>query len=263
MTLATALRDDSNNLTRFAQLYVIRGEPRFRDYFDRILAIRAGTAPRPGDYDGTYWDRVLAGHERIADGGGARGLDALLDDLAVPDRVVARLRQGADLSNQLALLETSVMDRAAVRTERGPNASATPDASRLVDQLTNSYYYSVKGQIMANIERFGADVDRITADRLRGLARRTSLYLKLGGVLVTAEVLWTVTIAFGSRSLLFGPLRELERSAHAVSRGQLGEQATVAGAAELRDVIGAFNVMSVAVSRDIRTGEAVARSAPT
>jgi HAMP domain-containing protein len=263
LALATSLRDDSNNLTRFAQLYVVRGDPRFRQYFDQILAIRAGTRPRPTDYDGTFWDRVLAGTERRADSGAPRSLDALLDDLAVPDGAVARLRQGADQSNQLALLETSVMDRAAVRIARGVDASYVQDVGPLVDQLTNRYYYTAKGHIMANVARFATAVDRATADRLHDLARRTSLYLRLGGITVAAETLWTLAVVFGTRSMLFRPLRELERAAHAVSRGQLGEHAEVTGAAELRDVIGAFNVMSVAVSRDVRTGEPVPGSVPT
>ena len=58
--LAEAMRQSSNDLTRMVRLYVATGETRYKDYYDEILAIRNGTAPRPLDYDGSLWDRITA-----------------------------------------------------------------------------------------------------------------------------------------------------------------------------------------------------------
>src|SRR5688500_3494747 len=58
--LADRMRQSSNDLTRMVRLYVSPGEPRYRQYYDQILAIRAGDAPRPRGYDSSFWDRVLA-----------------------------------------------------------------------------------------------------------------------------------------------------------------------------------------------------------
>ena len=44
--LADQMRQSSNDLTNLVRLYVATGDPRYRDYYDEILAIRAGTAPR-------------------------------------------------------------------------------------------------------------------------------------------------------------------------------------------------------------------------
>ena len=68
----------SRNMVR---LYVSTGDPRYRDYYDEILAIRGGTAPRPRDYDSSFWNRVLAEGKgfvslrpaRVADRPDARG----------------------------------------------------------------------------------------------------------------------------------------------------------------------------------------------
>src|SRR5262245_49047218 len=57
--LAEELRQSSDDLTRMARLYVVTGEARYRTYFDRILAIRDGAAPRPLDYGDVYWDLVV------------------------------------------------------------------------------------------------------------------------------------------------------------------------------------------------------------
>ena len=56
LRLAYELRQTSDDLTRMARSYVATGEPRYLAWFREILAIRAGTAPRPVDYDGIYWD---------------------------------------------------------------------------------------------------------------------------------------------------------------------------------------------------------------
>src|SRR4029077_9118967 len=58
--LADELRQSSDDLTRMARLYVVTGDPRYREYFEQILAIRDGQAPRPLDYGNVYWDFVVA-----------------------------------------------------------------------------------------------------------------------------------------------------------------------------------------------------------
>ena len=58
--LADQMRQSSNDLTNMVRLYVSTGDERFRDYYDEILAIRAGAAPRPRGYDSSFWNRVLA-----------------------------------------------------------------------------------------------------------------------------------------------------------------------------------------------------------
>ncbi|MGI9100677.1 MAG: hypothetical protein ACR2H2_19675 [Solirubrobacteraceae bacterium] len=44
--LSDQMRQSSNDLTRMVRLYVTTGEPRYRRYYDEILAIRRGAAPR-------------------------------------------------------------------------------------------------------------------------------------------------------------------------------------------------------------------------
>ena len=58
--LADELRQSSDDLTRMARTYTVSGNPKFKEYFDRILAIRGGEAPRPVDYHNIYWDFVSA-----------------------------------------------------------------------------------------------------------------------------------------------------------------------------------------------------------
>ena len=58
LRLSYELRQTSDDLTRMARTYVATGEPRYLTWFREILAVRAGSAPRPADYAGIYWDVV-------------------------------------------------------------------------------------------------------------------------------------------------------------------------------------------------------------
>jgi N-acetylmuramoyl-L-alanine amidase len=62
--LAEELRQSSDDLSRFARSYVTTGEARYRLYYQQVLDIRNGSAPRPPDYDNVYWDLVGTSAER-------------------------------------------------------------------------------------------------------------------------------------------------------------------------------------------------------
>ena len=55
--LADQLRQSSDDLTRMARTYVVTGDSRYEEYFNRILAIRDGDAPRP---DGSRCRAILS-----------------------------------------------------------------------------------------------------------------------------------------------------------------------------------------------------------
>ena len=59
--LARELRQSSDDLTRMARTYAVTGDERYRQYFQEILDIRNGAAPRPENYRLAYWDLVTAG----------------------------------------------------------------------------------------------------------------------------------------------------------------------------------------------------------
>ncbi len=56
MKKASELRQTSDDLTRCARTYTVTGDTKYKDNYFTILNIRKGTAPRPKNYDGIYWD---------------------------------------------------------------------------------------------------------------------------------------------------------------------------------------------------------------
>ena len=145
------------------RLYVASGEPRYREYYDEILAIRNGTARRPRDYDSSFWDRVLAG---------GRGF------VRYGPPAVARSRRCAPRSSRRPSFARC--RRRSTRPTAWPSSSATSwrasrrriargvDASYFADvrgdyrRLIDDAYLRSKGQIMRAINRFIALVDERT-----------------------------------------------------------------------------------------------------
>jgi len=56
LLLADELKQSSNDLTKFARMYVETGHPRYKYYYDVIIGIRDGSIKRPDNYDGFFWD---------------------------------------------------------------------------------------------------------------------------------------------------------------------------------------------------------------
>ncbi|MCY3906179.1 MAG: hypothetical protein OXF63_02890, partial [Anaerolineaceae bacterium] len=109
--LSDGLRQTSDDLTRMARLYAITGEDSYREYFDEILAIRNGEAPRPELYfEVPYWDFVLATNHRLGETGEAVAVRTLLERAGVTSASLSLLREAEEQSNILAELENEVME---------------------------------------------------------------------------------------------------------------------------------------------------------
>ena len=107
--LADGLRQTSDDLTRMARLYAATGDERYRQWFQDILDIRNGAAPRPTAYQGIYWDFVVAGETPPGADGPPMSLDALLRESGLDPEIIVLLMQSQANSDELAELEADAM----------------------------------------------------------------------------------------------------------------------------------------------------------
>ena len=112
--LATQLRQESDDLTRMARLYAVSGDERFREYFNEILEIRNGDAPRPEGYAWVYWDFVLPEGERPSSGGEAMSLAELRERAGLTASEAALLAEAEANSNSLVDLERRAFEAVTV-----------------------------------------------------------------------------------------------------------------------------------------------------
>lgn len=152
--LADELRQSSDDLTRMARLYAVTGDVRYKDYFQQILDIRRGAAPRPVHYSGIYWDLVTDAHQHPPDRQGTESaaLRDLMTEAGFTEYELDLLDVAESRSDDLAVIETEAMKAA---------AEQQPDA---VKRLHSPDYNHMKAQVMQPIEDMRQGLDqRITA----------------------------------------------------------------------------------------------------
>lgn len=262
--LSDQMRQSSNDLTRMVRLYVTTGDPRYRRYYDEILDIRSGEAPRPRSYDSSFWDRVLAQPNARIETGPPASLTELMRRAHFSPEEFAALNASLRASNGLAVLEKDVMERVAPRIARGVDEDYQQDVADQNELLVNADYHLQKDIIMAAIDRFTALVDARTERRSAALQTRTNQLLAAQTailVLLIGTLLATLVVA---RRSIVRPLSRLADATRRITHGDWSQRPTPAGVQELVQLAGDFNDMADSVERDLaarRRAEREAREA--
>jgi signal transduction histidine kinase/CheY-like chemotaxis protein len=260
--LADSLRQSSNDLTNMVRLYVATGRAQFRDYYGQILAIRAGTMPRPLGYDSSFWDRVLAQGEGFIRYGPRESLIAQMRAAHFEPDEFHALALALATSNDLAQLERTVMARTAAEIQRsGVGAGYAARVAPLYSQLVDHNYLAQKGEIMAAIQGFIAIVNaRTLRDVQRAQAHNRQLAIIEIAILVAIVLVGLAAMAVLTRVAL-RPLDKLIAATKRIAGGDYGERVDVRGVSELERVASAFNAMAGAVETDVAAREHAEREA--
>ena len=190
--LADEVRQSSDDLTRMARTYVVTQDPRFEEYFSRILAIRDGRAPRPVRYQGVYWDFFVSTGESPRPAGEPISLEDLMRGAGFTAEEFALLDRAKELSDDLVALEARAMN--AVKGLYLDSAGAfsirqEPDPALARDLVHGSEYHAAKAAIMAPIDEFIGQVDSRTAREIAALRRSDSRLGILAVVIIGLGVL--------------------------------------------------------------------------
>jgi signal transduction histidine kinase/CheY-like chemotaxis protein/HPt (histidine-containing phosphotransfer) domain-containing protein len=249
--LSDQMRQSSNDLTRMVRLYVTTGDPRYRRYYDEILAIRRGAARRPVDYDSSFWDRVLADPAAAIRTGPPASLPELMRRAGFSGDEFTALDASLQASDYLAQLEERVMNHVALRIARGVDRSYLGDVGADYRLLVDPAYDRQKGRIMAAIGRFTSLVDNRASTREAALQSRTQNLLVSQTVMLALLGL-TLIVTLGVAARMIGrPLARLTSVTRRIARGDWSDRAPAAGVAELRELAQDFNEMADAVENDL------------
>ena len=266
LRLAEQLRRSSDDLTRMARLYVSTGDGKYRDYFLRILSIRNGSQPRPADYGGVYWDRVLSGETSLlADdeaGDGERvALRGLMQRMGFTKEEFALLAEAEDNSNDLVQLEDTAMNAVVGRfqDEQGEfTINGPPDLEMARSIMFGARYHDAKEKILEPIYRFNREIE----GRLRGEIKASHLHsLRLANWQVLVALLTSVAMLVGLfhlRTVVLEPLKQLTRDADALRHQHYSTRVQILRDDEIGELGRTFNGMAEAISEDIENREQVA-----
>jgi len=164
--LADGLRRTSDDLTRMARLYAITGNPDYRKWFDEILDIRNGLAPRPDRYfDVPYWDLVLVSGEHSGEEGEPVAIRTLVQEAGLYEAEIAELERAEDESNALAVIENEIMDVIAGQVEAGDGEYALEgEALAAALRLYGPEYHAAKARVMGPLVELDRKVGEAAAE---------------------------------------------------------------------------------------------------
>ncbi len=165
LQLVDMLRQSSDDLTRMARSYVTTGDERFYEYFNRILAIRSGEAPRPLNYQRIYWDYVTATGKLPRADGEPTSLNSLMKEHGFSQRELNYLVSAEKASNGLAVLESGAMNTVkGIHPEENGLYSVQSELERELARqiLYGNEYHRWKAQIMGYIDQTANAVDQRT-----------------------------------------------------------------------------------------------------
>jgi signal transduction histidine kinase/CheY-like chemotaxis protein/HPt (histidine-containing phosphotransfer) domain-containing protein len=253
--IADSLRQSSNDLTNMVRLYVASGDPRYRAYYDEILAIRAGTAPRPLGYDSSFWDRVLASGKGFVRYGPKQSLTAQMRAAHFAPAEFRALQASLKASNGLATVERDVIARVARRIREGVDARYFTDIRPDYERLADTHYLKSKGTIMRAIGRFTALVNARTlreVQQARAHVRALNLVQVL--ILVAIVLVGIAALAILARIVL-RPLDELIAATRRIAGGDYAQRVQIRSVSDLERVAGSFNEMAGAIESDVGARE--------
>ena len=249
--LADSMRQSSNDLTKLVRLYVSTGEPVYRDYYNEILVIRSGAAPRPVNYDSSFWDGVLAEGKGGVEYGKPESLVDQMRAANFTQDEFDALNASLQASNNLALLELEVMDRVALRIAQGVDSAYFPDIAPHYQRLVDPAYLAEKGVIMSAIDDFVDRVEERTqnaVERARSISRALSVaQMGILGLIVLVGVAAMVR----ARRVVLRPLGELAGATEQFAAGNYESRVDIRGVSELETLASAFNTMATAVESDV------------
>jgi PAS domain S-box-containing protein len=191
LALAAELRQSSDDLTRMARTYAVTRDPRYKAYYHRILAIRDGRAPRPRNYDHSYWDFVTSAHHYPeTPDGPAIALVERMRQAGFTPAELDLLRQSKDRSDVLVGLEEQAFAAVEGRTPGG-----RPDPELALRLLHGEAYHLAKAAIMEPIDRFLGSIERRTHQETQAAQARASRQFWLTVALLTLVAAMVLILA--------------------------------------------------------------------
>ena len=202
--LADELRQSSDDLTRMARTYTVTGDPKYKEYFERILAIRGGDAPRPVDYHNIYWDFIAATGTPPRVDTPAKPLKNLMKEADFTETEFAFLQETENESNELVDLENRAMNAMVgiFKDGTGRYDKGVPDKELARNLLHGNEYHKAKEKIMNPLEKFFEAIDHRTSGEItvyRDKQRRVNLVLMI--TLGLSASLALISLILGALSL--------------------------------------------------------------
>ncbi len=171
---AEELRLSSDDLTRFARMYIVTGNPEYKKNFYKVQDIRNGLVPRPVNYGNIYWDYFEPERSARHPDGEPQSIIETFRELPLTDAERAKLEEAYQNSEGLIDIEKEAFHAAEglFKDEQGNyTIEKAPDRQYAISLVFYDTYMEAKQKIMRPIDEFMEMLRGRTADKINQLNR--------------------------------------------------------------------------------------------
>lgn len=251
--LADELRQSSDDLTRMVRTYVVTNDEKYVRFFEKILAIRNGTAPRPIGYEGIYWDLITSTTEP--------SLPAT--DTTKMASLESRMMRSGFTIDEFHLLKTSQnesdalvrLEKVAMHAIKGEfddglgtfSVKKSPAQALAIQLVHGKQYHEAKARIMKPLQAFHQKVNARTQAETDTLQKKVAFLIWIN-LILTSTILFVLTAGCVCvLRLVLRPVQKLATSVEKLEKGEYAEMDEAGGTRELTALVHAFNHMSATV----------------
>ncbi|WP_292656422.1 diguanylate cyclase [Nitratifractor sp.] len=241
--LAVHLKNTADQLTRMARTYTLTDDPRYRKFYQHILAIRDGREIRPTNYNILFWDLMTPKSEfHPPREGKAVSFRQLIRQSRLSSDELAKLRQANHYADQLANLDNQafhLMELADIDDDLS-------QANRLAAQqlLYGSHYRRIRAKMAKELSDLFQMIDRRTSAQVQRIARQEAIINDVLIVLVLLLLMLALLSWFHSRKKIVDPLKELIRWTQRLEKGKFQFNCTINGRDEISQLAHSFSKMA-------------------
>ena len=247
MNMAFELKQSSDDLTRFARLYAVTGDPKYEHFFQTIIAIRDGRQAHPNSFTPAYWDYVAAGVVDLDQDGEMYSIEQRMTDIGLTNEEKAKLSEAKRQSDTLANLEKIAMN--AVKglfkdADGGFTIKGEPDMAMARAILYGKEYLNAKAMVMKPIDQFFFLLEMRTGNELNLLNHRNQAFLLAITGLIGITIGFSIYVFFLLKRRITLPLALLKKGAQAVEGGDYSHLVDLRSKDEVGVLAKAFNEMA-------------------
>lgn len=146
--LINELRQSTFSLMLFARQYIEKHDSKYEQYYQTILAIRAGEKPRPKENEGAYWQYGMVDKHILYGAGKKASLYALIEENYFSREEMNILQRAETLAEALASTEQIAMDasKGIVSTDNQKKMLAGESIKDFSARIINDDAYEEKKQ---------------------------------------------------------------------------------------------------------------------
>ena len=248
--LAVQLKNTADQLTRMARTYVQTADPRYREFYRHILAIRDGREPRPADYNILFWDLMTPESEyRPPHTGKPVSFRQLLQQSRLSAEELAKLREANVYADELTHLENQAFHLMKLAAIDDDLSRANRQAAQQL--LYGSRYRRLKAKMSKELFDLFRMIDRRTSTQVQQISQQEQIINEVLIVLVALLLFVALFSWFHSRRNIVNPLKEMIQWAEGLEKGKFQFQSSINGKDEISQLASSFTKMADSLHKSL------------